>query len=533
MSGDTPSTRPVSEVKEPTGTIVVADDDRMQREQLSAILRSAGHTVELCEDGQEAVSRVAQGGVDVVLLDVMMPKLSGTDACKLLKSAAGTAHLPVLLVTSRNDLGSRVEGLRIGADDYIGKPFDPAELLARVATALRTRRMFTNISDDRDRLARRAAFDELTGLPNRRLLETRIHEERKRAERHHEPFTFLLVGLAAAHISREPGATERIVLRGATAVKRSVREGDVVARFAPTVIGALLPHTHFVGAIAAAERIHRDVVMALGEGEDSVALGAALFPSRDARTVEALISAAEAALDEAWLEGGGQLCILQQRRYLYTPSFAAPPRSERATTHLRRFASEPPPPPPPPRRSPSDPPASTPRPTVDTPPASARKPELSKVRPSAELAPPSTRFPSVPPPRAPLDATPPSARRPAIEPARPPLDAPPPSARRPAAEPARQPLDTPPTTRLPTVPPPRAAMEAPPPSARWPPTAEPPPSARRPAIEPARAPLDTPPPSARRPAADVAPPSARKPTLPAVPAIPTEPPAREPGDRRS
>lgn len=342
MSGEAPNARSVSEVTEPGGCVLVADDDRATREQLAAILRAGGHTVELCEDGQEAVSRVALGGIDVVLLDVMMPKLSGTEACRLLKSVAGGTFLPVILVTGRNDVASRVEGLRLGADDYVGKPFDPAELSARVAAMLRIRRIIGGIADDRDRLLRRAVFDELTGLPNRRHFESRLNEERKRAERHHEPFACVLVGITTGSSSRDQGSPmDRLVVRAAAAVKRSVREGDVVARFGSATIGTILTHTHFVGAIAAAERIHRDVATAIGEGDDSVAIGAALFPSRDARTTEGLIAAAESALDEAWFSGGGQVCILQQRKYLYTP--CAAPRSERSPSTLRRFASEPPP----------------------------------------------------------------------------------------------------------------------------------------------------------------------------------------------
>ena len=369
MSGEAPSARTVSEVPEPGGSVLVADDDRATREQLAAILRASGHTVELCEDGQEAVSRVAQGGIDLVLLDVTMPRLSGIEACRLLKGVAGGSFLPVILVTGRTDTASRVEGLRLGADDYIGKPFDAAELAARVAAMLRIQRIVGTITEDRDRLLRRAVFDELTGLPNRRLFESRLSEERKRAERHMDPFACVLVGLATGSSSREPAAQiDRLVIRCASAVKRSVREGDVVARFGTATIAALLTHTHFSGAIAAADRIHRDVVAAIGEGEDTIAIGAAVFPSRDARTAEALVAAAESALDDAWTEGGGQVCILQQRRYLYTPGLG--PRPEHAPALSRRLASEPPP--------------------------SARR--------GVESAPPSVR-------RAPIENAPPSVRR--------------------------------------------------------------------------------------------------------------------------
>jgi PleD family two-component response regulator len=188
--------------------VLVVDDDRTSRDVIAGLLRAEGHTVEMCEDGSDAISRVVQGGIDVVLLDIMMPRLSGTDTCRLLKGVSTGGFLPIILVTSKNDAATRSEGLRMGADDFVGKPFDPEELKARVAGMLRIRRLFGAISDDRDRLLRRSVHDDLTGLPNRKLFEMRVAEERKRSERHHEPFACVVVDLAglAAPPRGEPGA---------------------------------------------------------------------------------------------------------------------------------------------------------------------------------------------------------------------------------------------------------------------------------------------------------------------------------------
>ncbi len=343
MNSDAPVARPPPEAPEGAARVLVVDDDRASREQLATILRGEGHLVEMCEEGTEALTRVAQGGIDLVLLDVVMPKMSGTETCRLLKGMAQSGFLPIILVTGRNDAAARVEGLRIGADDYVGKPFDPDELSARVAGMLRIRRLMGNLAEDRERLLKRAVHDELTGMPNRRHFESRLAEERKRAERHHEPFACVLIDIEGATTLRSERAAsffDRLVVRCANALKRSVREGDVVARHADAVFAALLPHTHFAGAIAAAERLIRDVGAAIGHPEDPLAgisIGASLFPSRDARTSETLLQAAESALEEARRAGGGHICILQQRKYIYTPGGA---RSERPPPPVRR--SEPP-----------------------------------------------------------------------------------------------------------------------------------------------------------------------------------------------
>ena len=386
MSSVVPA-RPTSEPTEPVARVLVADDDRATREQLAALLRGEGHAVEVCEDGAEALARVGQGGIDLVLLDVMMPRLSGTEACRLLKSMAGPGFLPIILLTAKNDLTSRVEGLRMGADDYVGKPFDPEELSARVASMLRIKRLIGNLNEDRERLLRRAVHDELTGLPNRRHFEARLFEERKRAERYHEPFALVLVEVVGLSGSLVGPMFDRHVGRAAAALKRSVREADVIGRFAESTFAALLPHTHFTGAIAATERILRDVAAALGDADvslSSVSIGAAVYPSRDARTPEGMIASAESALEEAQRAGGGNICIVQQRRYLYAPGASPPSRPDPPATG-RRLVSEPPAAG---RRAASEPPLlSSPRSASEPPQGAARA--ISEPPSSVEIA--STR----------------------------------------------------------------------------------------------------------------------------------------------
>ncbi|MCA9612344.1 MAG: response regulator, partial [Myxococcales bacterium] len=100
--------------------VLVADDDRLVREKVGALLRGRGYAVELVGDGAAALERAAKGDVGLFLLDVLMPGLGGLEACRLLKSLARDreAFWPVVLLTAQNDNDSRVQGLRLGADDY-------------------------------------------------------------------------------------------------------------------------------------------------------------------------------------------------------------------------------------------------------------------------------------------------------------------------------------------------------------------------------------------------------------------------------
>ena len=174
--------------------VLVVDDDRITRDVLGGLLRGNGMEVEFAESGQAAIDRVTAGGIDLVLLDIIMPGLSGVDTCRLLKSIDG-AFVPVVLVTARTDLDSRIEGLRIGADDYVCKPFDERELLARVDNLLRLKRMHDEVNDAKARLEELAVRDELTGLYNYRYLHTRLQEEFKRAERYHDPLACAMVDI--------------------------------------------------------------------------------------------------------------------------------------------------------------------------------------------------------------------------------------------------------------------------------------------------------------------------------------------------
>lgn len=329
-SSDRPRQRmPPSEPRDgQPARVLVADDDRIARELLVSVLRGAGHLVEAVADGQEAVDRAAQGGFDLVLLDVVMPRMSGIEACRILKGLASDAFLPVILVTVRTDPASRVDGLKIGADDYVAKPFDELELVARVEAVLRMKRLHDHVTSERDRLARLSVRDELTGLYNYRYLNTRLAEEHKRAEQHYEPFACLLIDIDQLRVLNETGgrrAGDLAIVAVAQAIQRAVSELDVIARYGGEEFLVILPGTHFAGATSRAERIWRDVGALRVELEGrvhalTVSVGVALYPARDVRTRDALLRAAESALQQAKREGGNRLSVHQQHGQ-------APPRA--------------------------------------------------------------------------------------------------------------------------------------------------------------------------------------------------------------
>lgn len=115
-------------------TILVADDDGHIREVVRFALENAGHRVVECADGAEALAAFAADGIDILVLDIVMPEKDGLDVCRAVRASS---DVPILFLSSRDDELDRVLGLEIGADDYITKPFSPRELVARIKAILR------------------------------------------------------------------------------------------------------------------------------------------------------------------------------------------------------------------------------------------------------------------------------------------------------------------------------------------------------------------------------------------------------------
>ena len=115
-------------------SVLVVDDDAHIREVARYALARAGHAVEVANDGNVALDRVQRGGIDLVVLEVLMPELDGFALCRRLRA---NNRVPIMFLSSRGEEADRVLGLDLGADDYLTKPFSPRELVARVAAVLR------------------------------------------------------------------------------------------------------------------------------------------------------------------------------------------------------------------------------------------------------------------------------------------------------------------------------------------------------------------------------------------------------------
>lgn len=117
--------------------ILIAEDDRDIADLVAHYVRKAGWEPHVAAAGDEALAYAKANPVDLVLLDVMLPGLSGLDVCRSLRSHIATAAIPIIMLTARTDEADRVAGLELGADDYVSKPFSPNELVARIKAIMR------------------------------------------------------------------------------------------------------------------------------------------------------------------------------------------------------------------------------------------------------------------------------------------------------------------------------------------------------------------------------------------------------------
>lgn len=134
-------------------TVLVVDDVPANRKLLADVLSNAGYVVSVASSGEEALEKVASAKPDLVLLDILMPGLNGYEVCKRIRAGSTMGVLPVVMVTALDPTEERIKGLEAGADDFLTKPINPAELLARVRSLLRIKSLYDTVQSQSSELA--------------------------------------------------------------------------------------------------------------------------------------------------------------------------------------------------------------------------------------------------------------------------------------------------------------------------------------------------------------------------------------------
>ncbi|MEX1185776.1 MAG: diguanylate cyclase [Gemmatimonadaceae bacterium] len=292
-------------------SILVVDDQEDNVELLRARLVARGYYVRTATDGQQALDLIRESPPDLVLLDVMMPKMSGIEVVRRIKSDESLPFIAVIMQTALDSTENRVEGLDAGADDYITKPINFAELEARVRSMLRIKRLQEDLEsrereleEMNDRLRRVSQTDGLTGLDNRRYLEERLHEMFEHSLRLHEPLSVVMCDIdhfKSVNDTYGHLAGDAILRQFADLISEQAREIDRVGRYGGEEFLIILPGTVLDAAVTFAERVREEIgnhvfVYEAERIKRTVSCGVAAWPHPLISSRDQLIRSADDAL---------------------------------------------------------------------------------------------------------------------------------------------------------------------------------------------------------------------------------------------
>ncbi|MEA2453328.1 MAG: hypothetical protein QOG04_2038 [Actinomycetota bacterium] len=279
--------------------LVVDDDDDLR--SLAQLQLGDGFDVIQADNGSRCVTLASEQHPDVILLDMMMPGMDGAQVLKQLSASDSTKDIPVIFLSALSGLDERVKGLESGAVDYIAKPVEKRELVARVGVAARTSARHQQISS-------RMVSDRQTGLPGRGEFDERLAQEVSRSDRSNAALSIMLIDLdGMGEINDKIGkdAGDELLQEIAFVLRAVFRRADGVYRYGGDEFAAILPETDIATSYLAAERCRHAVSKIECEGTPlSISIGTAEFSS--GRKPEELVAKAEIALFRAKESGGNR-----------------------------------------------------------------------------------------------------------------------------------------------------------------------------------------------------------------------------------
>lgn len=291
--------------------VLVIDDDPFSAHLVDACLRGAGFMSSFCSDPEQALTRIQAELPDLIILDVLMPRIDGFDLCRRVRSHPALQFTPIIFVTRRGDLDQRIRGLEVGGNDYISKPFEPAELVARVRSHL------SRLSSLREMAIR----DGLTRCYNHKYFKMRLNQETARAERYEHPLALAVMDIDHFKLINDTHghpAGDSVLASLGDLVSALLRSTDVVARYGGEEFGMLLINAGAQESNIIVNRVRERIashafIYAPPSGNEmlripvTVSCGVSMFEKGD--TAESLLQRADEALYAAKRGGRNRVQI--------------------------------------------------------------------------------------------------------------------------------------------------------------------------------------------------------------------------------
>jgi two-component system cell cycle response regulator len=242
--------------------IVLVEDNDLSAQRLEIIAGEAGYHIERCADCASALEAAKGGDVELTIVSLDLEDEDPLRLCSQMRSAESTRHLPVLLVIEDNDTERLAKGLEIGANDYIVRPFDRQELLARMRTQVRRHRYEQRLRENYRRSISMALTDALTGLYNRRYFDTHFETQIRHAAETGKSLALLMLDLdrfKAVNDTHGHNVGDEVLRETARRLSNNLRTVDMVARFGGEEFAIVMPDTTPEIALAAAERLRAQI----------------------------------------------------------------------------------------------------------------------------------------------------------------------------------------------------------------------------------------------------------------------------------
>ncbi len=305
--------------------ILIVDDTPENLEIAGSVLEKKDYDIYVADSGQTALELLETVPFDLILLDIMMPDMDGYDVCRKIREDEKSRGIPIIFLTAKADGESIAKGFELGSVDYIRKPFNAAELVARVKTHVELKCIRQELEEKNTHLEEvctaleiSASTDPLTKLLNRREMIKRLNQELVRFERSRQPFSVVMADVdhfkeVNDHYGHNCGD---VVLQKVAAILNSkLRKQDSAARWGGEEFLILLPNTPLAGGFTAAEKLRKAICkerFVLDGAEMGITVTLGVTTCSEDLALDELIRMADGAMYQGKLTGRNRTSVFSR-----------------------------------------------------------------------------------------------------------------------------------------------------------------------------------------------------------------------------